>query len=140
MIQVLWYRQVEAVIDVRLGDADADPYKYEPMVALLARQETIKKYKHGKHCYKQQKHFLPFVLSVDRMLGRESLVELLKLSQVMAAKRAEPLSQVWGWVNSRTTIAVARSYSQMIRGAQLPSPLWKRDQDWYPELVIVLAG
>ena len=35
MIRDLWYRQVKAIIDVKLGDADRDSYKYEPMEALL---------------------------------------------------------------------------------------------------------
>ena len=74
VIQGLWDCQVDAIIDVKLGDADADTYKYEPMTALLARWEKIKKEKQGKHCHNQQKHFLPFVFSVDRMLGREALV------------------------------------------------------------------
>ena len=70
MIQGLWDCQVDAIIHVKLGGADADTYKYEPMTALLARWEKINKYKHGKHCQDQQKHFLPFVFSVDGMLGR----------------------------------------------------------------------
>ena len=37
MIQGLWNRQVNAIIDVNLGDTDADTYKYNPMTALLAR-------------------------------------------------------------------------------------------------------
>ena len=49
MIRGLWDKQVEATIDAKLGDADADSYKYEQMVAILARWETIKKDKHGKH-------------------------------------------------------------------------------------------
>ena len=49
MIQVFWDRQVEAIIDIKLGDTAADSYKYEPMAALLDQWETIKKYKHGKH-------------------------------------------------------------------------------------------
>ena len=43
MVKVLWDRQFDAIIDVKLGDADTDPYKYEPMAALLARWETIKR-------------------------------------------------------------------------------------------------
>ena len=39
MVQDLWDHQVNAIIDVKLGDADADTYKYEPMAALLARWE-----------------------------------------------------------------------------------------------------
>ena len=51
MVQGLWDRQIEAIIDVKIGDADADSYKYEPMASLLARWETIKKDKHSKHCH-----------------------------------------------------------------------------------------
>ena len=49
MVQDLWDLQVNATIDVKLGDADADTYKHEPMKELLARWEKIKKDKHGKH-------------------------------------------------------------------------------------------
>ena len=37
MIRRLWYCQVDAIIDVKLGDAEADMYKYEPMTVLMAR-------------------------------------------------------------------------------------------------------
>ena len=57
MIRGLWDKQVEATIDVKLGDADADSYKYEQMAAILARWETIKKDKHGKHRNALRKHF-----------------------------------------------------------------------------------
>ena len=36
MIRGLWYQKSDTIIDVKLGDADADYYKYGPMVALLA--------------------------------------------------------------------------------------------------------
>ena len=49
MIRGLWDLQVEAIIYVKLGDADSDSYKYEPMATLMSRWETIKKDKHGKH-------------------------------------------------------------------------------------------
>ena len=57
MVQVLWDRQFDAIIDIKIGDADADSYKYEPMT----RWGIIKKEKHGKHCHNQRK-FFPFVL------------------------------------------------------------------------------
>ena len=37
MVQGLWDLQVDDIIDVKLGDANTDSYKYEPMEALLAR-------------------------------------------------------------------------------------------------------
>ena len=57
MIQGLWDVQVKSIIEVKLGGADADYYKYEPMEALLYWWETIKKYKHSKHCNYQQIFF-----------------------------------------------------------------------------------
>ena len=81
MIQGLRDRQVNVVINVKLGDTDADTYRYEPMIALLSRWEKINKDKHSKHCHDQRKHISPFVFSVDRMLGREDLVVLSQSSQ-----------------------------------------------------------
>ena len=60
MIQGLWDSQVDAIIDVKLGDADADTYKYEQMTSLLARWEKINKDKHGKHCHNQRNFFCLF--------------------------------------------------------------------------------
>ena len=81
MILGLWDQQVKAIIEVKLGEADAGYYKYEPMAALLAWWETIKKYNHGNHCNNQRKHFSLFVLSVDIITEREALVILAQLSQ-----------------------------------------------------------
>ena len=85
------------------------------MTSLLVRWEEIKKYKHGKNCNNQHKHFSTFFISVERMLGREALIMISQLSPVMEEKREEPLLKVWGWVNGSIAIAVARSYSQTIR-------------------------
>ena len=76
MIRCLWDCQFDAIIDVKLGDADSDTYKYKPTTSLLAMWGNIKKDKHGKHCHDQRKYFSPFVISVDVMLGREALVAL----------------------------------------------------------------
>ena len=66
------------------------------------------------------------------MIGREALVVLSRLILVMVEKSEEPLSQVREWVNRRIAIAVVRSYSQMIRGSRLPSPLREQEPDWDP--------
>ena len=66
----LWDQQVKSIIDVKLGDAELDSYKYESMSALLDWWETTKKDKHGNHCNYQRKHSSTFVLSLNGMLGR----------------------------------------------------------------------
>ena len=127
IIRGLWDHQFDTIIDFKLGDADADTYKYEPMTSLLSRWEEIKKYKHGKNCNNQHKHFSTFFISVERMLGREALIMISQLSRVMAEKREGNLSKLGRWVNRHIAIAVERSYSQIIRGAWLPSPLWDQE-------------
>ena len=57
MIQGLWDRQVDDIIDINLGDDDPDTYRYEPMIALRARWEKIKKYKYSKIYHDQRKYF-----------------------------------------------------------------------------------
>ena len=63
-------------------------------MGLLDQWEKIKKDNHGKHCHNQLKQFSTFVLSVDGMLGREALVLLANLSQLIAAKMDEPILHV----------------------------------------------
>ena len=80
MIQGLWDHQVDTIIDVNIGDSDADMYKHESMISLLERWENIKNDKHVNHCHIQRKDFSAFVLSVDGILDREALVVLSQFS------------------------------------------------------------
>ena len=66
IIQCLWDQQADAIINIKLGDANADSYKYEPMVVILAWWEIINKDKHGKHCHDQRKNF-PYSLLIQLM-------------------------------------------------------------------------
>ena len=104
MILGLWYRQFDTIIDVKLGDADTEMYKYDPMTSLLARWEHIKNYKHCNHCHEQRKRFSSFVISVDIMLGRKARVVLYQLSQIIADNREEPISQVQGRVTDSSQL------------------------------------
>ena len=83
--------------------------------------------------------FSPSSLSVNGMLGMEALVVLVQFSWTVADKRDKPLLHVWGSIYGQTEIAVARSYSRMIRGAWTPSTLWDWDPDWDPAPGLVLV-
>ena len=76
----------------------------------------------------------PFVISFGGMLGREALFVIANYSQLMAAKMDEPILHVHVWINGRIAIAVTRSYSKMIGGDQLPSPLRDQEMEWDLEL------
>ena len=73
-----------------------------------------------------------FVLSVDGMLGKEALVILANFSQIMASKMYEPIPHVHGYIKGQILIDVAKSYSQMIRGARLTNLLRDRKSEWRP--------
>ena len=73
------------------------------------------------------------------MLGKEALAVLINVSQIIATKLKEPLSQLRGWFNVKIAIAVARLYSRTIHGACLPSPLQDRKPDWNLESGLGLA-
>ena len=135
----LWDRHTDAIIDFKLGDADTDSYRFEPMVGLLYQWENIKKDNHGKHFHNQLKQFSNFVLSADGMLGREALVVLANLSQLIADRMDEPILHVQVWINSQFTIMVVILYSCIIRGARLIIPPRYQDPDWDPESGLGLA-
>ena len=64
------------------------------------------------------------------MMGKEALVVITKLSQLMVAKMDKPILHIKGWNNERIEIAVIWFYSQAIRGAQAPSPFQTQDINW----------
>eukprot|EP00957_Ditylum_brightwellii_P097022 7388363-Ditylum_brightwellii.AAC.1 len=72
MIRHLWKRQVNTVIDVRITDTDAKSHILHPLETLLAVQEKEKKGKYLNACLEQNRHFSPFVVSVDGMLVKEA--------------------------------------------------------------------
>ena len=60
------------------------------------------------------------------MIGKEALVLLTTLSQVMAEKPKEPISHVCGWFNGHIAIVVMSSYFHMTYVAFLSSILQDR--------------
>ena len=91
-------------MDVKPGNADANTYRFEPMDKLLDRWEKTNKDKHSEHCHKQWKYFPQFVIYVDGMIGKESLVILANLIRLMAENVDEPTSQMQGWINGQIAI------------------------------------
>ena len=64
------------------------------------------------------------------MMGKEALVVLATLSQIMVEKMDKPILHIKGWNNKRIAIAVTWFYSQVIREAQAPSPFQTQELDW----------
>ena len=95
--------------------------------------EKIKKDKQCKRCHNQRKHFSQ-VCSFGGRNGREGS-PILALSTELSHGRENgrtPFKSM-GVGNGRIAIAVARSYSRMIRGAWIPSPLQEQEPGCDPD-------
>jgi hypothetical protein len=77
LIRGFWARGTDVIIDVPVTDTDAKSYLSWDPHKVLASQEREKNKKHLQSCLEQRKHFTPFVVSTDGLIGREA-GELLK--------------------------------------------------------------
>ena len=73
------------------------------------------------------------------MIDREALAVLANFIRLMIAKIEVHISNVRGWENCQTTIALARLHSRNICRAQLSSIMQDREPDWDPESVLRLV-
>ena len=71
------------------------------------------------------------------MIGKEALIILATLIQLMEEIFKEPISHVHGCVNGRIATTVVRFYYCMIHRGCLTSNLQDRDMDW--DLVLGLG-
>jgi hypothetical protein len=86
LIRGLWARGTDCIIDVRITDVDAASNRSKDPHKVLNTHKREKKKKYPEACLEQRRHFTPFVVSTDGLLGREAKTLLKKLSSVLAEK------------------------------------------------------
>ena len=100
---------------------------------------NYKKDDHGKHCYDQWKHFHSFFFSWwnsrERSPGHTPAIELNHYKE-----KDWPFFHVRVWINFQMKISLVISYSRMICGSRLPSPLRDRESYWDPKSGNWLVG
>ena len=109
------------MIDVRITDVDAKSNRSKEPDKVSLAHEREKKKKHLGACLEQRRHFSPFVVSADGLLGKEAKILLRKLSAMLAEKWEKPYSEVCGYVNARMSIAIVRATHLCIRGSRIPT-------------------
>ena len=87
---------------------------------VLELAERGKKRKYLKACLENRRHFTPFVVSADGLLGREANTYLRRIAALLAVKWDRPYSQVCGFVKARMAIAIVRATSRTLRGSRVP--------------------
>jgi hypothetical protein len=121
LIRGLWARGTDCIIDVRITDVDAKYNRSKDPAKVLAAHECEKKKKYLGACLEQRRHFSPFVVSTDGLLGKEAKILLKKLSAMLAKKWEKPYSEVCGYVNACMSIAIVRATHLCIRGSRIPT-------------------
>ena len=110
IIKGLFERNQDCIIDVRVTDMDASSYRTRNPYNVIKSQEAEKKKKYLRLCLEQRRIFVPFVVSVDGLIGKEGRSPLLKqLSLPLAEKWKKPQSVVAGIVLSRMIFAILRA-------------------------------
>jgi hypothetical protein len=106
LIHGLWARGTDCIIDVRITDVDAKSNLSKHSEKVLIVHEKEKKKKYLEACLEQRRHFTPFVVSTDGLLGKEAKTLLKKILALLAKKWEKLYSEVCGYVNARMSIAI----------------------------------
>jgi hypothetical protein len=119
----LWQRQTDCIIDVRVTDTDAKSNLSKDPAKVLEAHEKGKKRKYLAPCIAQRRHFTPFAVSTDGLIGKEAKSVLKALSIKLAEKWEKPYTVVRGYVNTRMSIAISHCPSHSHLPARLPHSL-----------------
>ena len=121
LIRGFWTPGTDCILDVRVTDTDSKSYCNRTPSKVLESQEKEKKRKYLGSCLENRRHFTPFVISVDGLLGREAQTFAKRLAVKLAGKWQKPYSQVCGYVKARLSIAAVRATHLCLRGSRVPA-------------------
>jgi hypothetical protein len=85
LIRNLWKHQTDCILDVHITNLGAPSNIHRKPEAVILSQEREKK-KYLQACLDQRRHFSPFVVSCDGVLGKEAKVVLQNLTGSLAKK------------------------------------------------------
>jgi hypothetical protein len=118
LIRGFWTAGTDCILDVRVTDTDSKSCCKRTPFKVLESQEKEKKRKYLGACLENRRHFTPFVLSVDGLLGREAKTFAKRLAVKLAGKWQKPYSQVCGYVKARLSTAAVRATHLCLRGSR----------------------
>jgi hypothetical protein len=102
-------------------DVDAKSNHSQAPGKVLAQHEREKKKKYLEpSCLEQCRHFTPFAVSTDGLLGKEAKMLLKHLSALLSEKWEKTYSKVSGYVNAQISIAIVRATHLCLRGYHIP--------------------
>ena len=130
LIRNLWKHQTDCILDVRITNLDAPSNIHRKPESVLLSHEREKKKKYLQACLDQRRHFSPFVVSCDGVLGKEAKVVLQNLAGRLAKKSGKPYSETSNFMKSRMSIAIVRATHLCIRGSRTPTSRMSQHPQW----------
>jgi len=109
LIRGLWSRGTDCILDIRVANADAKSYQSKVPPQVLASHESSKKKWYLQPCLAQHRHFTPFVVSVDGLLGKEAQRVIQALAGHLANRSKYNYSQVCTFVCAHLSIAIVHA-------------------------------
>ena len=120
----------DCIVDVRLCNTDAKSYQKRDPEKVLLSIEKIKKKKYSSSCLAQCRHFSPFILSVDGLLGHEADCFLKRIASRLSRKWRQPYSVTCNHVRLRVNIAAIRATHLCLRGSRIPPSRISKRPAW----------
>ena len=106
---------------MRIVKIDATYHSAKTLEKCLQEAERVKKNMYLEACLQQRRKFLPFVSSVDELLGVEATATLKRIDSDLTTKWRQPYSRTYGYVNSRIFITLMWATHRCIRGSRVPA-------------------
>ena len=119
LVNGLWERGIGCVLDIRFTDTDAPSYKDFTSAKVLERAAKAKKAKYLQPCLDQRLSFTPLVYLVDGMACKEAMAFEKRITCLLAEKWDRPYSKLVGYVQGKMGMAIIRSNTVLLRGAQV---------------------
>ena len=119
LMRGFWERGTDCIIDVRTCDVNQTSYLDREPASVIKSAEKEKKKKYLNDCLNQRRHFTPFVVSCEGMLGKEASTFLNRLGKSLSDKWKRPYSTTISFVRTRFAIALVRAKNKCFRGSRI---------------------
>ena len=130
LVRGFWSRDTDCIVDVRICDVNQKSYLSKKPSTILKNAEAEKKRKYLNPCLEQRRHFTPFVVSCEGMMGREADSFIRCLSKRLSKKWFRPYSKIVNFVRTRFAISLVRAKNRCLRGSRIMTDSISKRVDW----------
>ena len=110
-----WKQGRMTIFDIRVVDPSNKSYTNQTSTNTLNQMEQRKKTKYLTPCNNNRRHFTPLVFSTDGKPGKDTLIAMQHLANLLSIKLTLPYSQAMFLIRSRMSIALARCNTLLLR-------------------------